>query len=141
MMALFKLSVVLVIGTLLDLFFMAFFVMVNSSFIHNYWWSDVPSFNFSESFLIGAVLICFSFVFSDIGEKTFDYYIMGSVLALFVAPFIVPFLIGELNNTIFTFIPDISGGTVFVLSLIGAVFGLANKAISKAVKLVITAVD
>lgn len=128
-------SILIAIATALDLLFIAVMVMANSAFIHNNWWESIPAFTFGESFLISALVNVFLFVFSMVGNpRTKETYIFSTVLSVVVLPFVIPWIVDLSNDSLFTAMPDISIGTVFVLALIGAGLGLVKMLLNKAME-------
>lgn len=133
-MKLFSFSLLIAMGTVLDLLFIAVMVMVNSAFIHSNWWETIPAFSFGESFLISVLVNAFLFVFSMVGDpRSNSTYIATTIISVLILPFIVPLAVDWANDGLFTSMPDISIGTVFVLSLIGAGFGLVKMLLSRGV--------
>lgn len=126
-------SILIAIATALDLLFIAVMVMANSAFIHNNWWETIPAFTFGESFLISALVNAFLFVFSMVGNpRTNETYIGTTIISVVVLPFVIPWIVDLANDSLFTSMPNISIGTVFLLALIGAGFGLIKMLLSRA---------
>lgn len=136
-MKFFSFSLLIAMGTALDLLFIAVMVMVNSAFIHSNWWETIPAFGFGESFLISVLVNAFLFVFSMVGNpRTNSTYIATTIISVLILPFITPWAVDLANDSLFTSMPNISTGTVFVLALIGAGFGLVKMLLSRGVAMI-----
>lgn len=112
------------LGLFIDVIMGGWLVKSASGFLHANWWESVPNLDFGNAILVGILLMSFSSITNLHGpEYTWSAFFFRIVLGLGVVPFVVPWAVGELNNSLFIAMPDITYGTTFVLALIG--FGIA----------------
>ena len=118
------------IGVVVDVLIGAWLVASLSAFLHSNWWDAIPAFEFSHAALLGVVIYSFNSMTSlSFPIHTWSSVVMRVILGLGIAPLILPWIVGELNNT-FTAIPDISYGTCLLLGLIGLGIAVVNALVS-----------
>ena len=130
----------IVLGIVLDLAFMSALVLISTNFLHSQWWEAVPLFNAGEALIVGALIIAFSYVVSEIGRNAdLITLITKSAIGVIVMPFVLPVLIGMANDSLFPAMPDIGYFTVLTLSFIGLGIGVFKYAVFTAFEKIVEA--
>jgi len=122
----------------LDFLIATITMMVLSSVLHENWWDAVPALGFSEAFWVGLVVASFATA-TSISTPKYDLsgVITKVVLALIMAPLLLPWAIGELNNSLIPVLPDMSYGTAFLFTLAGMGMAFVTGAVGYVVSLIL----
>lgn len=126
----------------LDFLIATITMMVLSSVLHENWWDMVPALGFSEAFWVGIVVAAFGTATSI---STPNYEMSGVitkvVLSLIAVPLLLPWGIGELNNSIIPAFPDMSYGAAFLFTLAGLGMAFVTGAVGYVVSLFLPNAD
>lgn len=104
-------------------------IMVTSGFLHENWWESVPALGFWPAIALGGILTVINSGdhLINVGETAkLPARITYLAFALLAYPFLMPFLVGWLNDGVFTSMPDISYGTTLLFTLLSLMFGVAG---------------
>lgn len=117
-----------------------------SKHLHDNWWDAIPVVSFWPALglclLLGFLMGSLSSSNSSGGDGSPLVGIFSSSLvSLVIAPFVVTFIVGWLNDESFTSMPDISYGTAFVALLIPAIANMIVGIVSIILAAVVVAKD
>lgn len=116
----FLVFIILIINLGLGILVSAVSIMLLTAFLHSSWWTAIPVLDFNQSFLIGLFLSCFAMATTlSVSVVKLNAAIFQAIFALAVVPFLLPWVVGELNNNLIQAMPDITYGTSMLFTIIG----------------------
>lgn len=112
--------IILLVNVGLGILISSVTIMLLTSFLHNSWWEAIPPLDFNQAFLIGIFFSCFQLATTlSVSKVTLKASLFQGFFALAVVPFLLPWVIGELNNNLIVGMPDITYVTSLLFTIIG----------------------